>query len=627
MTEVSLSTVSSRRLLRDLLERYALFTGASLWLAGGIAWATQAEGLPVILFVLAAFVAWWPSAPGALRGIRRGRLGMGALVTIALAGALLLGEWGEAAALAVLYRLSEELEHWAMHRSRRAVKDALDFAPETADVLDPQTGRFRTVPLAEVAAGAVVLVRPGGAVPVDGEVIEGRSAVNVSMLTGEPLPHSVGPGGRVLSGSINGEGALRVRASKPAAEGTAAKIARLIDEARDKRAPVERWVEVFAQKYTPVMVLIAAAIAFTPPLVLGASFADWFYRGLVVLVIACPCALVISIPAAVSAGLAAAGRRGVLVKGGEFLEAAAKIKAVAFDKTGTLTFGRPELRSIRMLDASVSKDDALRIAAALEHDSEHPLARAVRDAAGHVDAAQDFRAVPGEGVEGTVDGVTWWFGNRAMAGRMTGEEPGDRGHGAVAWLGKGDCLVARFRFADKPRPEARQAVRGLHRLGVERVVLLTGDGERVAQRLNRALRFDEVRTRMTPAEKLEAVRRMAREPGGVMMLGDGINDAPALAAATVGVAMGAAGSDAAAASANVVLMTDDPRRAAWLIRHAQRVRVIVAQNIAGALGFKAVVLLLALVGLAPLWLAILADVGATVAVTLNSLRILHGSGD
>ncbi|MCB9378609.1 MAG: heavy metal translocating P-type ATPase [Holophagales bacterium] len=610
---------------------------------GGAGWAAAAglaegaEAAPTVvarLLYLAAVVAGgWYVAPKAWLALVRRTPDMNLLMTLAVAGAIGIGEWLEAATVAFLFALSLALESWSVGRARRAVAALLELAPTTVRRLLPD-GSAEEVAAAEVAVGTRFLVRPGERVPLDGLVVTGRSDVDASPITGESVPVARAPGDEVFAGTINGRAALEVESTRAAGQTALARILRRVEEARSRRSPSEQWVERFARFYTPAVFAAAIVVAVGLPLAAGVAWDDAAYRALALLVIGCPCALVVSTPVAVVAALASAARHGVLIKGGRFVEAPARLAAVAMDKTGTLTLGRPVVREVVPL-AEHDERALLARAAALEAHSEHPIARAVLEHAVRLGAAAErvegFEILPGLGATGRIGGRGFWIGSHRMLearGQETAsiheriEAMSASGHTVVV-VGNDDHVCGLIALADQARPEARALVASLHAAGVRRVVMLTGDHAPTAEAIARECGIDEVRSELLPEEKLAAIEELVARDGEVAMVGDGVNDAPALARASVGIAMGAAGSDAAIETADVALMADDLSRLPWLVRHARSTLAIIRQNVAFALAVKAVFVLLALAGHATLWAAIAADMGATLLVVANALRLLR----
>jgi len=611
-------------------------------LAGGMMAALGNEGLggghqvPLaarLVYMLGIAAGLFTVAPRAWLALRRLRPDMNLLMTIAVAGAILIGEWFEAATVSFLFALSLALEAWSVGRARRAIARLLDLVPPSARILD-DSGE-REVHPASVGVGSRILVRPGERLPLDGRVVAGESAVNQAPITGESRPIEKRPGDEVFAGTINGSGALEVETTAGAESTMLAKILRLVEEAQARRSPSERWVDRFAAIYTPAVFALAIAVGTAPPLLAGAPWSEWGYRALVLLVIGCPCALVVSTPVAIVAGLAAAARHGVLVKGGLYLETPAGIQAVAFDKTGTLTHGTPRVVEVVPLSGHDEREVLERLAA-LEARSEHPLAHAIREyAAGQgivVAAADDFRAFEGKGAAGTVKGREFWVGSHRYLEERGQETPevharleamAGAGRSAVV-LGNASHVCGLVAVADAVRSEAATAVAELRRLGIEATVMLSGDNRGTAEAIGREVGVTEVRAELLPDEKVAAIQALVERYGRVAMIGDGINDAPALATASLGIAMGGVGSDATIETADVALLSDDLSRLPWLVRHSRRTLARIRENVAFALAVKAVFVVLALVGAASLWAAIAADMGASLLVIGNSLRLLRG---
>ncbi|MCZ7543679.1 MAG: heavy metal translocating P-type ATPase [Anaerolineae bacterium] len=513
-----------------------------------------------------------------------------------------------------------------------------------------------SVDVRDLHVGETILVKPGARIPMDGVVTSGTSAVNQALITGESMPVHKAPGAEVFAGTVNGEGALEIEVTQPASDNTLQQVIRLVEAAQSQKAPAQRFVDRFARVYTPAVVLVAALVATVPPLLFGAPFHDtadaqgWLYRALALLVVACPCALVISTPVAVISGITGAARRGVLIKGGAHLEALGRVRAFAFDKTGTLTEGRPVVTNYRAVDCvndalCAPCDDVLALATAVERRSAHPLAQAVvaeaekRGLAHAYAPAESVEALAGRGVTGQVDGRTVTVGSHALFHEMYGEcEPLHDRVSAAERQGETTMLLsdgARVRgfisVADKVRPTSRAAVAALKAMGgVETTVMLTGDNPAAARAIADAVGIDAVRASLLPQDKVEAVRALAARYGAVAMVGDGVNDAPALAGATVGIAMGGAGSAQALETADVALMADDLTKLPYAVGLARATSRVIAQNVAFSLGIKALFVALALMGMATLWMAVFADMGASLLVTLNRMRPLayrRGAGD
>lgn len=593
---------------------------------GGPRWLRTAA----LLGSIAASGRW--VVPGAAAAVRSLSLDMNVLMTVAVFGALAIGEWTEAATVFFLFAVAQLLETRAMERARRAVEALMELAPETATVL--REGRRESVPAAEVSPGEVVLVRPGERVPLDGRVLRGSSSVDEAPITGESRPRRKAPGDVVFAGSINQRGSLEVEVTRPASESTLSRILHLVQEAQARRAPSQTFIERFARIYTPAVIVLAGALAVGPPLVFGLDFYGWFYRALVLLVIACPCALVISTPVAVVTALARSAKAGALIKGGLYLEALAETDTVVLDKTGTLTYGRVRVTDISPAEG-VSEEELLRVTASLEAHSEHHLAGAVLEAARERGLeplpVTEFEARPGEGVVGLIDGERAAVGNLRLISRhcpgcreLTQQADRWEREGKTAILAGSDRRpLGVLAVADEVRPEAAEAVRRLRHLGVQHIVMLTGDNAGTAEAVTRKVGLDHYHARLLPQDKVEAVQHLVETGRRVVMVGDGVNDAPALAAATVGVAMGTAGTDAALETAEVALMGDDLRRLPFIIALGRRARRVIRENVSFAVVVKLVFVGLVVVGWATLWMAVAADTGASLAVIFNALRLLR----
>ncbi len=592
------------------------FLLASGFLALGLLSRWLAPALAPWVYGAGALVGVYPLARKAFFALRSGGfLDINALVTLAVVGALFIGAGFEALLVVTLFLLGEVLEGQSAARAREAVAALAGMLPQKARRLE--AGGVREVPVAELVPGDRIQVPAGERIPIDGEVEEGRGAVDESMLTGESLPLAKGPGDPVFAGTVLAEGDLVVRVVRPSGESALARIARLVEEASAGKSPVVRAIDRFARYYTPGVVALAAAVAFLLP-VFGAPLVPWLYKGLALLLIGCPCALVLSAPAAIAAGVARAGRLGVLVKEAAALETAARLKTLAFDKTGTLTEGRPRLVAV----VGASEAAILPLVAALEVRSAHPLARAVlhraRELGLEVPEAEDVRAVPGAYLEGRVQGRRVWVGSPKAAG----EEPGeDDGRTAVRVRVEGGPAAWLF-FEDAPRPDAGPAIERIRRLGI-RPLVLSGDRAPAVARLAEAFGLP-YRAELSPEEKLRALKAIEARPVG--MVGDGVNDAPALAAADLGIAL-STGTEVALGAAGVALLEGRLRRLAAFLALARATLKNLHANVAIALGLKGVFLVTTLLGVTGLWAAVLADTGATLLVTANALRLLAWRGD
>jgi Cd2+/Zn2+-exporting ATPase len=582
-------------------------------------------------FVAAALCGSVVMAGRAWMSAKALRLDINVLMALAVVGAIVLGDFAEAATVVFLFSLGQLLESRALERTRRSVRDLIALTPALARVR--RHGVETEVLLADAVVGDLLVVKPGERVALDGIVVQGRSALDEAPITGEAAPVDKAPGDRVFAGSLNTSGLLEVEVSAAGEDSTLARVVYLVEEAQSQRAPSQQLVDSFTRYYTPIVVVGAVLVAVLPPLFGLGSWHEWAYRSLVVLVASCPCALVISTPVAIVSAITRATRDGVLVKGGAHLETAARVRAVAFDKTGTLTCGRPEVTDVVPLNG-IARDEVLRIAAALEAGSAHPVSEAVLRAAGGApgkDRAGDLTDLAGRGVRATIDGVVHAIGSPAFAreeGALGGRDEARAGAlesegKTVLVLFRGGVAIGLIAVADAVRPEASAVVRGLLRDGIEHVVMLTGDNERVAAAVALSSGLTEYRARLLPEQKMDAIREMRSKYGTVAMVGDGVNDAPALALADLGVAMGAAGSDTALETADVALMAPDLRALPGFFALGRRTVAVIRANVVFSVVTKAAVLVLAVAGYAPLWLAVFADMGVSLLVTLNGLRLLR----
>ena len=619
----------------------ALGFAVHAWLGGGVIAAfeagEQASGstpLPsMVLYAAAVLCAARYVAPKAWLAAMRVRPDMNLLMMVAVAGAIGIGAWFEAATVSFFFALALALEAWSLGRARRAVAALMELAPATARV-KLEDGSEQDLPAAQVQVGVRIIVRPGDKLPLDGRIAAGESEVNQAPITGESVPVFKTEGDEVFAGTINGDGALEVLTTKAASDTTLAQIIRMVGSAQSRRAPSEQWVEKFARVYTPVVMLLAVAVFIVPPLLLDGAWGVWFYRALVLLVIACPCALVISTPVTIVAALAGAAKQGVLVKGGTHLETPAHLKAIAMDKTGTLTEGRPRVVEIVPL-AGRSEMEVLGLAAALEARSAHPIAHAILAKAAELkivaEPAEGVQAITGRGVIGRVTGRDVWLGSRRYLEEMginsaeilqRADVLSSAGRTMVT-VGDGQEVWGLIAVADAVRPEAKGIVTALHRAGIKHVVMLTGDNRATADAIAKQTGIDEVQADLLPGDKVAAVEDLVRRYGSVAMVGDGVNDAPAMGRANLGIAMGAMGSDAAIETADVALMSDDLSKLPWLVRHSRATLAVIRQNVAFSICVKVVFTVLTVIGLASLWGAIAADVGASLLVVLNGLRLLN----
>ena len=592
-------------------------------------WAAVGMGLAVAAVLLSGLSTYLKG----VNALRRGRLNISALMAVAVTGALLIGQWPEAAMVMALYALAEHLEARAVDRARGAIGGLLQMAPDTVEQRAAD-GAWQAVAAAEVPVGAVMRVKPGARLALDGVVTAGQSAIDQSPVTGESLPVDKALGDAVYAGTLNQSGVLEVRVTAAAQDTQLARIIHAVEQAQSERAPTQAFIDRFAAVYTPAVFVLALGVALLGPWLAGWTWLTAIYKALVLLVIACPCALVIATPVTVVSALANAARRGVLVKGGVYLENARRLKAVALDKTGTLTEGKPVLVASEILSKTELSAYVLPAAAALSAQSDHPVSRAVAQGLASQDVTAgevtQFIDRPGSGVEGVVAGQRLRLVSvRALEGtdlvtaalteRLAVHQAAGR---SVSLLVSGTEVLALFAVADTLKDHAPEAVRELHALGVK-TVMLSGDHAAAAQAVAAAAGVAEAHGQLMPADKLTRIAELQARSGPTAMVGDGINDAPALAAADIGVAMGAAGTDTAMEAADVVVMNDDLRRLPALIRLSRRTHAVLWQNIALALGIKAVFLVLALAGSATMWMAVFADMGASLIVVANGLRLLR----
>ncbi len=568
----------------------------------------------------------------ATASLRAGALDIHVLMVVAVAGALVLGEWAEAASVVFLFALAQLLEARAMARARGAIRALMDLAP--AEALVRRDGLDRSIAVDDVRIGDTVIVRPGEKMPLDGRVVAGDSYVNQAPVTGESLPVEKTPGDDVFAGTINGRGALDVLVTRLRRDSTLARIIHLVETAQAQRAPSQAFVDRFARIYTPVVLVAAVLVAIVPPLAAGGAWSTWFYRSLVLLVISCPCALVISTPVSIVSALAAAARKGVLIKGGSRLEKMSALRSIAFDKTGTLTMGRLHVVDVVPINGT-SKADVLRVAASLETRSEHPIGRAIIERAQadavSLTAVEGFQSLPGRGAEARLAGERATVGSHRLfeerglcspALEAAMEALSAEGCSTVL-VGLGGAAIGAIGVADQPREAALDAIALLRTYGVQHIVLLTGDHEPAARALAQSLGVDEFRANLLPEDKVTAVAELRSRYGAVAMVGDGVNDAPALAAADVGIAMGVAGTDAALETADVALMADELLKIPYALRLSRATLRNIRANIAFSIVLKGAFMVMAIAGTATLWMAVAADMGASLIVIANALRLLR----
>ena len=611
-------------------------------ISGGLSQAFGSEGMgiahgvpavSIALYLIGIVAGTWFVMPKAWRAAIKLRPDMNLLMVVAVIGAAAIGEWFEAATVAFLFAVSLLLESWSVGRARRAIASLMSLTPPSARILD-EDGQLKEVAPDKVDVGTTFVVRPGEKIPLDGTVVKGVGAVNQAPITGESVPVEKQPGSEVYAGTINGDGVIEAESTKAAQDTTLAKIIQMVGDAQSQRSPSEQWVETFARYYTPVVMALAILVFLLPPMLLGGEWSVWLYRSLVLLVVACPCALVISTPVSIVAALASAAKNGVLIKGGLFVETPARLKAIAVDKTGTLTNGQPVVIDVVPLN-SHTKIELLERAAALEVHSNHPLALAIVRKANeegvNVPAAEEFEIVQGKGARGIVNGKMFWLGSHRYLEERDQETQEvheqlqslqDSGRSIVV-IGNDEHVCGFFSLADTVRSETKGILAEFHAEGIENVAMLTGDNQGTAEAIAREVGIDSVHAELLPENKVEIIGQLVNKYEHVAMVGDGVNDAPALARSSLGIAMGAVGTDAAIETADIALMSDDLSKLAWLIRHSKKTLAIIRQNIWFSLGVKLLFVVLTFAGFASLWAAIAADMGASLLVIANSLRLLR----
>lgn len=564
------------------------------------------------------------------KNIIRFNFDMNTLMTVAIIGAALIGEWGEGATVVILFAISEALERYSMDKARKSIESLMDIAPNEA--LIRRGTQVMMVDVEDIQIGDIMIVKPGQKVAMDGIVIQGSSSINQASITGESVPVSKTIDDEVFAGTLNEEGLLEVRVTKRAEDTTIAKIIHLVEEAQAERAPSQAFVDKFAKYYTPAIIILAMLIAIVPPLFLGAGWNEWIYQGLAALVVGCPCALVVSTPVAVVTAIGNAARHGVLIKGGIYLEEAGALKVIAFDKTGTLTKGLPVVTDIISIDEN--EQEWLKITAAIEKGSQHPLASAIlkkADGLPYQDVAiEDFQSITGKGVKAKINDEHFYVGSPALFDEFYSgilkeqqeniDELQSQGK-TVMIVGTREKILLLIAVADKLRESSKEVIRKLHDVGIVKTVMLTGDNQLTANAIGKEVGVTEIKSNLLPEDKLTSIKELQLNHGNVAMVGDGVNDAPALAAATIGVAMGGAGTDTALETADIALMSDDLSKLPFTIKLSRKALWIIKQNIIFSLGIKALALLLVVPGWLTLWIAIFADMGATLLVTLNSLRL------
>ena len=580
-----------------------------------------ADWIKIVIALVAYGLAGWDVLWGAVRGIAHGQVfDEKFLMAVATLGAIASQDYNEACAVMIFYQIGELFQGIAVGKSRRDIAALMDIRPDTANVL--RDGVEQEVSPEEVAVGETIVVKPGEKIPLDGEVIEGSTAVNTAALTGESLPQDKNVGDKVISGSINMTGVIKVRTTSEFGESTVARVLELVENSASKKAKVENFITRFARYYTPCVVIAALILAIIPPLFVG-NWWDWVNRALTFLVVSCPCALVVSVPLSFFGGIGGASRKGILIKGSNYLETLSKVNTAVFDKTGTLTKGSFAVTAIH--PAKVSNDELLDIAAVAECNSNHPIAQSIVAAhKGHInpERVSSVKEIAGRGVEAVIDGRTIYVGNSKLMDDVHADWHECHHVGTVIHIAENGKYLGHIVISDEPKPDSKKAIQQLKTLGVKKVVMLTGDSRKVAENVANELGVDEVRAELLPADKVTEVEKLLESDGPLAFVGDGINDAPVLSRADVGIAMGALGSDAAIEAADVVLMDDKPSKIPEAMNIARKTMRIVRQNIIVSLTVKGLVLIITAIGMGNMWYAVFADVGVLILAVLNAMRAL-----
>ena len=606
-----------------------LFSGLFLLTATLFEWFGMQESAILPLYVTSIFIGGYYVAKSGWYGLRSYTLDSNFLMIIAALGAAAIGEWSESATVVFLFSLGNSLQSYTMDKTRQSLRSMMKLAP--LEALVKRNDREETLPVAEIVIHDIVIVKPGERIPMDGVVTLGLSTVNQATITGESMPVEKTLGDMVYAGTLNEQGALEIKVTKLSTDSTLAKIIHMVEEAQGAKAPMQQFVDVFAKYYTPAVILGTIALFIIPWLFFNQPFETWFYRGLILLVISCPCALVISTPVSIVSAIGNASRQGILIKGGVYLEQMSNIKAIAFDKTGTLTNGRPLVTDIIPLH-DLHEDDIISLAGSIEKWSEHPIGKAILVKAAHVTLkpVSNFKALTSKGAQGDIDGQTIYVGNSRLFSELTQTEiPHDqitaleKQGKTVILLGTTDALYGIIAIADTLRKDSKIAIQKLRDLGITNLSMLTGDNEHAAQTIGTELGLDDVYSRLLPQDKVATIQKLGAEHGLVAMIGDGVNDAPALALANIGIAMGTAGSDTALETADITLMNDDLTKLASLITLSKKTLQIIKQNIIFAIVVKIIFVIATFAGVANLWMAVFADTGAALIVIANGMRLMR----
>ena len=598
--------------------------------------------LTTLLFLASMVVGGLSLFKVGLQNLLRFEFDMRTLMTVAVIGGAIIGEWGEVALVVILFAISEELERFSMDRARNSIRSLMGIAPKEA--LVRRNGQEIMIHVDDIAVGDIMIVKPGEKIAMDGVVVNGYSAVNQAAITGESVPVGKTVDDEVFAGTLNEEGLLEVKITKLVEDTTISKIIHLVEEAQGERAPAQAFVDKFAKYYTPIIMIIAALVVVVPPLLFGGSWETWIYQGLAVLVVGCPCALVISTPISIVSAIGNAAKKGVLIKGGVYLEEMGALKAIAFDKTGTLTKGVPVVTDFTVLNNQMNEKELLAIITALEYRSQHPLASAIMKKAEEEEnisysdmLVEDFSSITGKGIKGIVNGMTYYIGSpKLFKELLTTNFDKDleqnvttlQNQGKTAMIiGTEKEILGIIAVADEVRESSKEIIQKLHQLGIKKTIMLTGDNKGTANAIGSDVGVSDIRANLMPQDKLDYIKQLRSEYGNVAMVGDGVNDAPALAASTVGIAMGGAGTDTALETADVALMGDDLRKLPFTVKLSRKALNIIKANITFAIAIKFIALLLVIPGWLTLWIAILSDMGATLLVALNGLRLMRVDED
>lgn len=590
-----------------------------------------------LLFIASMLVGGLSLFRVGLQNLIRLQFDMRTLMTVAVIGGVIIGEWAEVAIVVILFAISEALERFSMDRARQSIRSLMDIAPKEAIVR--RNGQEMTIHVNDIEIGDIMLVKPGQKIAMDGVIVNGYSSINQAAITGESVPVEKAVDDEVFAGTLNEEGMLEVKITKLVEDTTISKIIHLVEEAQGERAPSQAFVDKFAKYYTPSIMVIAALVAIVPPLFFGGDWGSWVYLGLATLVVGCPCALVISTPISIVSAIGNAAKKGVLVKGGVYLEEIGALKAIAFDKTGTLTKGVPVVTDFNLLNKQVEEKELLSIITALEYRSQHPLASAIMKKAEQENipysdiSVEDFSSITGRGIKGIVNGTNYYIGSPKLFKELfvpdSNQEFEDKvknlqNQGKTAMIiGTEQNILAIIAVADEVRETSKNVIQKLHQLGIKKTIMLTGDNKGTADAIGTQVGVSEIQSELMPQDKLDYIKQLRSEYGNVSMVGDGVNDAPALAASSVGIAMGGAGTDTALETADVALMGDDLRKLPFTVKLSRKTLNIIKANITFAIAIKIVALLLVIPGWLTLWIAILSDMGATLLVALNSMRLMR----